>query len=117
MPGLIASKNYAASKSALVDSVPGADEAVDAIEWDLLNTTIADIRHFPIVHLHDVARHDEPPYRSVMVGASYGRPSLVAVFTTEFFDGEDKILLIDVWINLDGEDEEDAEDEDDESAA
>jgi hypothetical protein len=117
MPGLIGSKEYAAAKAALIDSTPGADEAVDAIEWGLLNTAIADLRHFPIVHLHDVAKRDEPPCRSIMAGPSYGRPSLVAVFTTEFFDGEDKILLLDVWLNLDSQGEEDIESEDTEDVA
>jgi hypothetical protein len=52
-----------------------------------------------------------------MAGPSYGRPSLVAVFTTEFFDGEDKILLLDVWLNLDSQGEEDIESEDTEDVA
>ena len=110
MPGLIHSDDYGRAKTSLVGSMSGADEAVEALEWSLLNTPLADLQNFPIVQVHDATSSDRP-YRSIMTAATRGRPSLVAVFTTELFDGEDKVLLLDVWANLDGEDEEETESE------
>lgn len=97
MPGLIESKDYAASKELLCSKKQGAADAIDALEWRLVQCTSID--EFPAVG-------DDNSVRSIVIDATRATPAIVAVFTIEEHVGAEKILLLDVW---ESEDEDDVD--------
>jgi hypothetical protein len=98
MPGLINSKEYAASRLALCSEggPPGADEAIDAIEWMLLEAALD--AEFP------QARHGSSA-RYTSIEATQHTPAIVVVFDVEFHDGVDKWILLDVFVAEEDEDD------------
>jgi hypothetical protein len=90
MPGLISESQYIASADALRAAVPGVGDAIEAAEWELLHAT--DLKRYPFITL--VAGE---AVRYCVTNASDWAPSIVIVFTQEFFNGiELKVVLLDV---------------------
>lgn len=98
MPGLISSNRYSESKGQLCQDNAGAEDAVDALEWRLMHSV--SLEAFPPVP-EDAQPKGKAPVRSIVVDPSPHRPGVVGVFTIEAFGGDDKILLLDVWITED----------------
>lgn len=97
MPGLIESKRYTEAKASLcAQDDSGAEDALDALEWRLININALD--EFTLITGVDPTRTTSYPIRCVVVPASTFTPALVAVFTVELFGVEEKILLLDVWV-------------------
>lgn len=70
------------------------DHVIDAAEWELQHSTT--FKRFPLVR-------DTPkgPVRHYQASALI--PKLVMVFGFEVAGGEEKVLLLDVWIRADDE--------------
>ncbi len=85
MPGLIYEKYYTASADKLRKRFPWADEAIEAIEWELLRAT--DMSRYPLI------RNGPPEVRYLKTRPARGHPGLVAVFSLEQIGGEKKAVL------------------------
>ena len=89
MPGLIYDHAYTAAADALRKTVAGANEQIDAAEWDLLHAVSVD--RYPYVETAS------DPVRYCVTCACDWAPSVVIAFATELFNGKDlKFLLLDV---------------------
>src|SRR5258706_10155028 len=97
MRGLIDSPEYAAAKTALGEAHPRFGDAVSAAEWELL--AAHDVSGYPLV-----AQTERGPVRSHQIEGSDGIPGIAVVFGVESYRGEEKLLLLDVWIVVESED-------------
>ena len=108
MPGLIESHPYTESKAKLHEAVERIEDAFDAAEWKLLQSVSID--GFDRVAVSEdhlaAAKEKGVEVRSMRIEGTPFTPGLVVVFTSELFEGSEKILLLDAWQPEDEEDDQ-----------